>query len=109
MKSTAKEVAFLCRKYTAQQACDMGWINAVVPDEELENEVQRWCDELLVMSPCYLEAAKISSNVYWNQLRDNMASGLGILAQTIGSPYMIEGATAFMEKRRPQFPPRTAR
>ncbi len=105
----AKEVAFLCRKYTAEQACEMGWINAVVPDEDLEDEVGRWCEDLLKMSPRYLEAAKISSNVYWNQLRDNMASGLGMLAQAIGSPDMIEGATAFMEKRRPQFPPRTAR
>ena len=60
------------------------------------------------MSPRYLEVAKISSNVWWHQLRDNMQSGLGMLIQAIGSPDMIEGATAFMEKRPPQFPPREA-
>jgi len=99
----AKEVAFLCRRYPAQQALEMGLINAVVSAEELENEVTRMADELLRMSPRYLEIAKISSNVWWNQSRDNYLSGLGMLVQAIGSHDMLEGATAFMEKRRPEF------
>ena len=81
----------------------------MVPDDELEDEVQRWCDELIQMSARYLEVAKISSNVHWHQLRDNMVSGLGMLMQAIGSPDMIEGAAAFMQKRKPRFPPRDAR
>jgi 2-ketocyclohexanecarboxyl-CoA hydrolase len=105
----AKEVAFLCRPYSAREAFDMGWINAVVPDEELETEVGRWCDELIAMSARYLEVAKTSSNFYWNQLRDNMQGGLGALLQAVGSPDMVEGAEAFMEKRKPQFPPRDAK
>jgi enoyl-CoA hydratase/carnithine racemase len=105
----AKEVSFLCRRYTAHEALEMGWINAVVPDDELEDEVRKWCDELIQMSPRYLEVAKTSSNFYWNQLRDNMQSGLGMLMQAIGSPDMIEGAAAFMDKRKPRFPPRDAR
>jgi len=99
----AKEIAFMCRRYPAQEALEMGLINAVVPGEQLEDEVTRWADELLFMSPRYLEIAKISSNVWWNQCRDNYLSGLAMLVQAIGSADMIEGASAFMEKRRPQF------
>ncbi len=102
----AKEVVFLCRKYSAREALDMGWINRVVPDADLEAEVELWAAELLAMSPRYLEIAKISSNVWWNQLRTDMQAGLGMLLQAVGSPDMIEGATAFMEKRKAQFPPR---
>ena len=99
----AKEVAFLCRRYKAQEALELGWINSVVADDQLEEEVTKWADELLNMSPRYLEIAKISSNVWWNQCRDAYLSGLGMLVQAIGSADMIEGATAFMEKRKPQF------
>jgi 2-ketocyclohexanecarboxyl-CoA hydrolase len=99
----AKEIAFMCRRYPADRALAMGLINAVVPGEQLEDEVTKWADELLYMSPRYLEIAKISSNVWWNQARDNYLGGLGMLVQAIGSHDMIEGASAFMEKRRPQF------
>jgi len=105
----AKEIAFMCRRYTAAEALDLGWINAVVPDDELESEVTAWANELLKMSPKYLEIAKISSNVWWNQCRDNYLSGLGMLVQAIGSHDMLEGAQAFMEKRTPQFEGREAR
>lgn len=99
----AKEVVYLCKRYPAREALDMGWINAVVAHEELEAEVTRWADQLLDMSPRYLEIAKISSNLWWNQARDNYQTSLGMLVQAIGSKDMIEGATAFMEKRKPQF------
>ena len=105
----AKEVSFLCRQYPAQEAMDLGWINQVVPDDELEDEVQRWCDEIISMSARYLEVAKTSSNVMYNLMRDNMTNSLGALVMAIGSPDMIEGATAFMEKRKPDFPPRDAK
>ena len=105
----AKEVAFLCRKYTAAEALRLGWINAVVPDDELEDEATRWCEEICAMSARYTEIAKISSNYWWNAMRDNFQSGLGMLMQAVGSPDMLEGATAFMEKRKPNFPPRDAR
>ncbi|WP_253258211.1 enoyl-CoA hydratase/isomerase family protein [Pseudonocardia sp. N23] len=99
----AKEISMMCRRYTAAQALELGWLNAVVDDDELEAEVTRWADELLALSPRYLEIAKISSNVWWNACRDNYVSGLGMLVQAIGSPDMREGAAAFMEKRAPRF------
>ena len=99
----AKEVAFMCRRYPAKEALEMGWINRVVPPDQLEAEVTKWADELLGMSPRYLEIAKISSNVWWNQVRDSYQTGLGMLVQAIGSKDMIEGATAFMEKRKANF------
>lgn len=46
----AKEIAFLCRRYPAKEAMEFGWINAVVPDDQLEVEVTKWADELLCMS-----------------------------------------------------------
>lgn len=104
----AKEVSFLCHRYSASEAYEMGWINKVVPDDELEAATETMVMELVAMSPRYLEIAKLSSNVWWNSLRDNYVSGLGMLVQAIGSADMVEGANAFMEKRRPEFPRRGA-
>jgi enoyl-CoA hydratase/carnithine racemase len=100
----AKEMAFLCRRYTAAQALELGLVNAVVPDDELVAAVDALVEELSVLSPRYLEIAKVSSNVWWNAARDSFTTGLGMLVQAIGSPDMAEGATAFLEKRRPRFP-----
>jgi 2-ketocyclohexanecarboxyl-CoA hydrolase len=100
----AKEVSFLCRRYSAHEALEMGWVNAVVADDELEDEVMRWADELRAMSPRYLEIAKISSNAWWNYCRESYVSGLGMLVQAIGSADMREGAQAFLEKRAPHYP-----
>ena len=102
----AKEVSMLCRKYDAETAASLGWINEVVDDDQLESAVEAMVAELAMMSPRYLEIAKLSSNLWWNACRDNFVSGLGMLVQAIGSPDMIEGAAAFMEKRRPKFPRR---
>ena len=99
----AKEVSFLCRRYDARRAYELGLVNAVVADDDLEAEVERWLEEIAVLSPRYLEIAKISSNVWWNATRDSYLSGLGMLAQAIGSEDMIEGAQAFVEKRRANF------
>jgi naphthoate synthase len=58
----AKEIWFLCRQYDAQQALEMGLVNAVVPLAELEQETVRWCSEMLKLSPFALRLVKASFN-----------------------------------------------
>jgi len=99
----SKEMSFMCRRYTAEQAVDMGLINEVVGDDELDASVSRWLDEIHQLSPRYLEIAKVSSNLWWNQAKDSMQQGLETLIQAIGSDDMREGSQAFLEKRKPQF------
>ncbi|MFW0783511.1 enoyl-CoA hydratase/isomerase family protein [Gordonia sp. CPCC 206044] len=100
----AKELSLLCRRYPAERAYEMGLVNEVVDDDALISTVQGMCAEFEALSPRYLEIAKVSSNLWWNSARDNFASGLGMLVQAVGSADMVEGATAFLEKRRARFP-----
>lgn len=100
----AKEISFLCRRYPAARAFELGLVNQVVPDDELEAAVDSIVAELAALSPRYLEIAKISSNIWWNAARDNFSTCLGMLVQAVGSDDMVEGATAFLEKRPPRFP-----
>ena len=100
----AKELALLCRRYSAAQALAMGLVNEVVDDDDVEATAQRWCEEIAALSPRYLEIAKISSNIWWNAARDSFSTGLGMLMQAVGSADMTEGASAFLEKRKPVFP-----
>jgi 2-ketocyclohexanecarboxyl-CoA hydrolase len=99
----AKELSFLCRRYSAAQALSMGLVNEVVADDGLDAAVDSMLDEISQLSPLYLEIAKVSSNQWWNHSRDNMSSGIGMLVRAIGSADMLEGARAFVEKRSPKF------
>jgi naphthoate synthase len=58
----AREVWFLCRQYTAEQAYEMGMVNTVVPLDDLEIETVQWCREMLQMSPMALRMVKASLN-----------------------------------------------
>jgi enoyl-CoA hydratase/carnithine racemase len=100
----AKELSLLCRRYSAEQALQMGLVNAVVADEDLESTVDEWIGEISQLSARYLEITKVSSNLWWNAARDSFSTGLGMLIQAVGSPDMLEGANAFLEKRKPSFP-----
>ncbi|WP_411732765.1 enoyl-CoA hydratase/isomerase family protein [Paeniglutamicibacter sp.] len=99
----SKEMSFMCRRYSAEQAYVMGLVNEVVPDGGLDEGVDRWLAEIHELSPRYLEIAKVSSNLWWNASKDNMQAGLESLIQAIGSEDMREGAQAFLEKRKPRF------
>ncbi|HET8672197.1 MAG TPA: 1,4-dihydroxy-2-naphthoyl-CoA synthase [Thermoleophilaceae bacterium] len=99
----AKEIWFLCRRYDAQQALEMGLVNTVVPLEELERETVQWCREMLDMSPWALRLLKLS----FNAEEDGLA-GLQQLAHDTNllfyaSDEAREGRTAFLEKRKPEF------
>jgi 2-ketocyclohexanecarboxyl-CoA hydrolase len=100
----AKELSMLCRRYSAEQALEMGLVNAVVDDDALDDTVDEWVQELSQLSARYLEITKVSSNLWWNAARDSFSSGLGMLIQAVGSPDMVEGANAFLDKRKPSFP-----
>ena len=99
----AREVCYLNRLYTAQQAYDMGWVNKVVPLKDLKTEVTAWAEELLDRSPAYLEITKINSNVWWDMLQPANEHAKQVLIRLAGGPEMTEGASAFMEKRKPNF------
>jgi len=58
----AREIWYLCRRYTAQQALDMGLVNKVVPADKLEEETAKWCDEILYKSPGAIAGVKACFN-----------------------------------------------
>ena len=58
----AREIWFLCRRYNAQEALDMGLVNAVVPYDELESTALSWCEEILRHSPLALRCLKSALN-----------------------------------------------
>jgi enoyl-CoA hydratase/carnithine racemase len=99
----AKEMSLLCRRYPAEQAARFGLINEVVPDDGLAEAVERWLAEIHALSPRYLEIAKVSSNLWWQQAKVDLHTSLEALVQAIGSDDMREGAQAFIEKRPPRF------
>lgn len=99
----AREIWFLCRQYDAQQALDMGLVNAVVPYERLEEEAVQWCREILANSPLALRCLKAALNAD--------CDGQAGLQELAGNATMLfymseeaqEGRDAFVEKRRPDF------
>jgi len=99
----AKEIIFLCQRYSAREALEMGWINKVVPDGTLEEAVKEWCERILGMSPQALRIAKVSLNFEADQLHPSFTHGIEMLGATYGSPELVEGMTAFLEKRAPDF------
>jgi len=99
----AKEIIFLCKRYSARQAMDMGWINEVVPDDEFEQSIDQWCKRMLEMSPQSLKIAKTSMNFESDLLHPSFTHGIEALSLTYGSDELTEGMQAFLEKRKPDF------
>jgi 2-ketocyclohexanecarboxyl-CoA hydrolase len=99
----AREIWFLCRRYTAQQALAMGLVNAVVPLAELDAEVDRWCQEILALSPTAIAIAKRSFNADSDSIRGIGGLGMQALALFYGTEESHEGVAAFREKRKPRF------
>jgi len=99
----AREMWYLCRRYTAQQALAMGLVNAVVPATELDVEVDKWCREILALSPTAIAIAKRSFNADTDSIRGIGGLGMQALALFYESGESKEGVKAFMEKRKPRF------
>ena len=99
----AKEIWFLARLYDAEEAMQMGLVNAVVPLDELERETVRWCREMLVLSPLALRLLKAS----FNAAEDGL-TGLQQLSHDATLLFYMteegqEGRNAYVEGRRPDF------
>ncbi|MFI4947455.1 MAG: enoyl-CoA hydratase-related protein [Alphaproteobacteria bacterium] len=99
----AREIWFLCRRYTAAEAFQMGLVNKVVPEGELDSEVAAWCQEILALSPTAIAIAKRSFNADSENIRGIGALGFESLALYYNTEEAKEGTTAFLEKRRPDF------
>jgi naphthoate synthase len=99
----AKEIWFLCRQYSAEEAVQMGMVNKVVALDRLEEETVQWCREMLALSPFALRLLKAS----FNAAEDGLA-GIQQLAHDTnllfyGNEEAQEGRDAYREKRKPDF------
>jgi naphthoate synthase len=99
----AREIWFLCRQYSAQQALEMGLVNHVVPVGDLENEGISWAREILEKSPLAIRCLKAAFNADCDG-----QVGLQELAGNATLLYYMteegaEGKQAFLEKRSPDF------
>jgi 2-ketocyclohexanecarboxyl-CoA hydrolase len=99
----AREIWYLCRRYSAKEAYDMGLVNAVVPHDKLDEEVDKWCAEIIERSPTAIAIAKRSFNVDTEQLRAVSALGFEAVSLFYGTEESKEGGRAFREKRAPKF------
>ncbi|MBZ5751598.1 MULTISPECIES: 1,4-dihydroxy-2-naphthoyl-CoA synthase [Metabacillus] len=99
----AREIWFLCRQYSAEEALDMGLVNTVVPLEQLEEETVKWCEEILEKSPTAIRFLKAAFNAD--------TDGLAGIQQFAGDATLLyyttdeakEGRDSFKEKRNPDF------
>jgi naphthoate synthase len=99
----AREIWYLCRQYTAQEALAMGLVNAVVPAAQLRQETERWCRELLEKSPTALKLAKQSFNADTEHIAGITELGFAALELYYQTDEAVEGRNAFLEKRPPNF------
>jgi naphthoate synthase len=99
----AREIWFLCRQYSAQEALDMGLVNTVVPVEQLEAEGVQWAQEILNKSPIAIRCLKAAFNADC----DGQAGIQELAGNATMLYYMVEesseGKKAFLEKRDPDF------
>ncbi len=99
----AREMWMLCRKYKAAEALQMGLVNTVVPLDQLEAEVARWCEELLSVSPGCLEILKASFDQEMDGYRDQCVTSAALYPDWFDMPEGKEGGAAFTEKRPARF------
>lgn len=100
----AREMIYLCRLYTAAEALSMNLVNKVVPREQFDSEVDKWCQEILDKSPQALRVAKMSLNHDADlDLYGSYTHGAELLCLNYETPEYKEGPTAFLEKRKPNF------
>lgn len=99
----AREIWFLCRQYSAEEALQMGLVNAVVPPEKLEETTMEWAETMMQHSPLALRMIKAGLNAEL----DGQAGIQELAGDATMLYYMLdeaqEGGRAFLEKRKPDF------
>ena len=99
----AREIFFLGRNYSAQEAFEMGMVNAVIPHAELEDTAYEWAQEILAKSPTSIRMLKFAMNL----TDDGMVGQQVFAGEATRLAYMTEeakeGRDAFLEKRKPDF------
>jgi len=99
----AREIWFLCKQYTAQEALEMGMVNAVVPFDKLEETTVEWCRTILKRSPMAIRMIKRALNAEL----DGQHGLMEFAGDTTLMYYLMaeaqEGKNAFLEKRDPDF------
>lgn len=99
----AREIFFLGRNYSAQEAFDMGMVNAVVPHDELEETAFQWAQEILEKSPMAIRMLKFA----FNMIDDGLVGQQIFAGEATRLGYMTdearEGRDAFLEKRQPEY------
>ncbi len=99
----AKEMIFMARRFTAQEAVNIGLINRVVPKADLESETQKWCEGMIERSGQTIRMVKKSLNHDSDALYASWQHGMELLAHVWGTDECMEGMNAFLEKRKPDF------
>ncbi len=99
----AREIFFLGRNYSAQEAYEMGMVNAVIPHDDLESTAYQWAMEILEKSPTSIKMLKFAFNL----TDDGMVGQQVFAGEATRLAYMTEeakeGRNAFLEKRKPDF------
>ena len=81
----------------------MGLANKVVPDAELDAEVDKWCQEIVEKSPTAITLAKRSFNLDSENIRGISMLGMQAVSLYYDTEESREGVDAFMNKRKPDF------
>lgn len=99
----AREIFFLGRNYSAQEAYEMGMVNAVIPHDELEDTAYQWAQEILAKSPTAIKMLKFA----FNMIDDGLVGQQIFAGETTRLAYMTdeaqEGRDSFLEKRKAEF------
>jgi len=99
----AREIWFLCRQYSAREALNMGLVNQVVPGKDLMEETDKWCQEVLALSPTALKFLKAAFNADTDSIFGLEQLSMGAVRLYWDSPEALEGRQAYMEKRGPDW------
>lgn len=99
----AREIFFLGRDYSAQEAFDMGMVNAVVPHDELDQTGYDWAQEIMSKSPTAIKMLKFGFNLIDDGLVGQQVYAGEATRLAYATEEAEEGRNAFLEKRPRDF------